>query len=76
MMCFFCKGDLEQSHTDHVVRLDNCIIIIKNVPCDECSQCGETFYSDETASQLERLVNSVKNMVRDVAVFDYASMVA
>lgn len=75
-MCFFCKGDLKQSLTDHVVRLENCIIIIKNVPCEACTQCGETFYSDATATHLEVLVNSVKNMVRDVAVFDYASMVA
>lgn len=75
-MCFFCKGDLKQSFTDHVVRLENCIIIIKGVPCEECVQCGETFYDDATATRLEVLVNSVKGMVRDVAVFDYSSMVA
>ncbi|EEG30287.1 YgiT-type zinc finger domain protein [[Clostridium] methylpentosum DSM 5476] len=76
MGCFFCKGTLKNSFTNHVVNLQNCIIIIKNVPCEECTQCGETFYSDDVAEQLEEIVNKFKKMVRDVAIFDYANMVA
>lgn len=40
-MCFYCKGDLINSITTHVVNYKNCIIIIKNVPCEECEQCGD-----------------------------------
>lgn len=29
------------STTTHVVNYKNCIIVIKNVPCLECDQCGE-----------------------------------
>ncbi|MEG1878521.1 MAG: type II toxin-antitoxin system MqsA family antitoxin, partial [Pseudoflavonifractor sp.] len=71
-----CKADLMESHTDYVLSLEKCILIIRNVPCEECTQCGETYFSDAVASQLEKLVNSVRSMVRDVAVFDYSSMVA
>ena len=76
MSCFFCKGNMKNSTTDHVVTLENCIIIIKNVPCEECSQCGETYYSDAVASQLEEIINRVKLIVRDVAIFEYKTMVA
>lgn len=62
---------LVPSRTDHMVSLEDCIIIIKNVPCEECKQCGETFYSDEIASKLETILNKVKTMVSNVAVFEF-----
>ena len=76
MNCFFCKGHVKPSTTDHIVNLKSCIIIIKNVPCEECSQCGEIYYDDETAEKLEAIVNKVKNMVREVAIFEYENIVA
>lgn len=45
----------KNSFTTHVVNYSNSVIIIKNVPCEECEQCGEIFYSDEVAEQLENL---------------------
>ena len=47
-MCMFCKCDtVRESITTHVVNYKNCVIVVKNVPCEECEQCGEKFYSDE-----------------------------
>ncbi len=52
-MCMYCKSyDLTESITIHVVNCNGCLIIIKNVPCEECEQCGAKYYSDETARQL------------------------
>ena len=45
-MCMYCKCQTTiPSLTTHVVNYKNCIIIIKNVPCEECEQCGEKYYS-------------------------------
>ena len=34
---FYCKcKTTKPSVTTHVVTFDNCVIIIKNVPCEEC----------------------------------------
>ncbi|NBJ94628.1 type II toxin-antitoxin system MqsA family antitoxin [Parablautia muri] len=60
------------SLTTHVVNYKNCIIIIKNVPCEECEQCGEKYYSDEVAGHLESLVNSAKQLMQEIAVIDYS----
>lgn len=76
MRCFFCKGELTDSTTTHVVTLDNCIIIVKNVPCSRCAQCGETFFSDEVAEQLEKIVKSFRTAVTEIAVVDYSDKVA
>ena len=47
-MCMFCKCDtVTPSLTTHVVNYNGAIIVIKNVPCEECEQCGEKFYTDD-----------------------------
>lgn len=70
-ICFYCKGDLINSITTHVVNYKNCIIIIKNVPCEECEQCGEKYFSDETMEVLENIVNAAKSLAGEISVIDF-----
>ena len=49
----------------------DCIIVIKNVPCLECDQCGEKYYTDEVAEKLEIIVNMAKKLMQEIAVIDY-----
>ena len=62
-MCFYCKGDMKLSTRTHVVNDNGCLIIIKNVPCEECEQCGETEYSDEVMEQLDLIVSNAKKLL-------------
>ena len=74
-MCMFCKCDtVKQRTTTHVVNYKNSIIVIKNVPCEECEQCGEKYYTDEVAEQLEKMVNLAKQMMQEIAVLDYSKV--
>lgn len=41
MTCLLCKGEMKPSTTIHTVQLKNCVVVIKNVPCLKCEQCGE-----------------------------------
>ncbi len=41
MICPLCKGEMKPSTTIHTVQLKNCVVVIKNVPCLKCEQCGE-----------------------------------
>ena len=71
-MCLYCKNKVMiDSTTTHVVNYKNCIIVIKNVPCLECSQCGEKYYTDEVAERLEMIVDVAKKLMQEVAVIDY-----
>ena len=71
MNCFYCKGILKESFTTHVVKFKTCIIIIKNVPCMECVQCGETFFDNNVAFQLEKIVEEMKMVTTEVAIINY-----
>ena len=74
-MCMYCKcKTTSPSSTTHVVNYKNCIIIIKNVPCEECEQCGEKYYTDEVAEKIEKMVNLAKQMMQEIAVLDYAKV--
>jgi len=72
-MCMFCKcKTVKQSTMTHVVNYKDCIIIVKNVPCDECEQCGEKYYTDEVAERLEKLINAAKQLMQEIAIMDYS----
>lgn len=76
MTCFMCKGDLEPKVKTYVATLDNCVIIVKNVPALVCNQCGEAYYSDEVAERLENIVDTMEKLVKDVAIVEYSQTVA
>jgi len=74
--CIMCKGNLVDRYTNFVADVDNCIIIVKGVPSQVCSQCGEVSYSHEVALQLEKIVNKLKNAMTEIAVVHYNDVAA
>lgn len=74
--CIVCKGNLEDRKTNFVADLGNCIIIVKDVPSQVCSQCGEVSYSHEVALQLEKIVNRMKDSLTEVAIVHYSNTAA
>ena len=76
-MCFYCNCKTTNSNlTTHVVTLEKCVIVIKNVPCEECEQCGEQYFSDEVMEKLEGLVEKAKEISSEFVVTDFGNKVA
>lgn len=74
-MCMFCKcNTVKESMTTHVVNYKDCVIVIKNVPCEECEQCGEKYYTDQVAERLEMMVSAAKKLMQEIAVLDYSKV--
>ncbi len=76
MTCFFCKGSMRESTTTHVVDVNECLIIVRNVPCLECEMCGETAYTHEVAQQLDRIVKTCRELATEIMVVNYSEKVA
>ena len=72
MKCFYCKGTSKNNVTSHVVKLKTGVIIIKNVPCTECNQCGAAFYDNDVAMRLEKVVNELK-VTAELAIINYTA---
>lgn len=75
-MCFYCKGDLVESTTTYMEDLGNCIVIIKNVPCSKCSQCGEISYNGAVVRKIEKIISDLQNSLTEIAVVNYNNNVA
>ena len=71
MNCYRCKGDMKPSTTTHFVDLKKCMIIVKNVPCWECVQCGEIILDDKVAERLDAIIQNVSAMMTEIAVVEY-----
>ena len=71
MKCFLCKGDTVKSSTTYMTAYKNCYIIIKNVPCQKCSQCGEEFINGSTMQKIESIISKLKSMLPEITVIDF-----
>ena len=71
--CFYCKGIMKNDYNNYMVDLDGHFIIIKNVPCHKCSQCGEVSYSGEVVARIEEIVEKLKDALAEVAVVEYVA---
>lgn len=75
MSCFKCRGTLVERKVNYVVDLDSTIIIVKGVPASVCEACGEKYYDDETAKNIENIINSLKQLSVEVSIVNYADKV-
>ena len=62
-MCNMCfKIDKISTTTTFTVQYKDCIIVVKNVPCLECSVCGEILFSNDVSEKLEKIILKILNM--------------
>ena len=74
--------DKVKSTFNHFIDLSEqvgrpCFIIVKNVPCYVCTECGEQFIDGKTMERLEEITDRILNaQCMEVAVVNFADGVA
>ena len=76
MKCYFCKGKMNGGLTTDVTDLESSIIIIRNVPCHRCSQCGEVSLALEVAERLEQIVDALRGSATEISIIQYSNTAA
>ena len=71
MTCFICRGNLEKATTTYMTEYNGCYIIIKNVPCTRCTQCGEEYLNGVTLKRIEDIIEKLTSVLTEIAVVDY-----
>ena len=74
--CSLCSGSLQEGKVNHVVDLNDFIIIIKNVPANVCNQCGEYYLDHEVAKEVEHIVENFRENAAEVVIVNYFDLVA
>lgn len=62
--------------TSDFTDLKTCIVVIRNVPCHKCEQCGEVIFDFSVCERLEQIVDTLRDSLTEIAVVQYSSKVA
>lgn len=54
--CYFCKGKTEIRNVNVDFRWKDKLFVVKNVPVEVCTQCGEKYYSAQISKKLDDFV--------------------
>ena len=76
MSCFFCKNKMITTTTTRLIEFGESIIIIKNVPCHKCGQCGEATINIVVSERLEQIINEFNNTLMEVTIIKYSESAA
>lgn len=76
MECFMCKGHTEKKLVNYLLDLNNMIIIIKNIPANVCTVCGERYFDDEVMKNLEKIINDLRTLTTEMSIVNYNEKLA
>ena len=72
MNCLICKGgQMLESFESYFAKLQNGYLIIENVPCFKCVQCGEVVFSMSVIERIEELIAGYEKNSDKISIIDY-----
>ncbi|SFP96321.1 YgiT-type zinc finger domain-containing protein [Lachnospiraceae bacterium XBB1006] len=73
MGCLLCKSEaLVESKSTYFAQTKDCYVIIENVPCMKCEQCGEVVYSLSVMQKIETILDKIQNIASKIFIMDYS----
>ena len=68
---------MEDKAVTYTEDLDQGIVVIRHVPAQVCTECGNTWYSGTIAAQLEKLIDKFASSAgAEVSVISFTKSVA
>ncbi len=72
MRCLICKaGSMQESTSTYFAQLEACYVIIENVPCMKCNQCGEVVYSASVMEKIDDILDKIHDIASKIFIMDY-----
>ena len=73
--CLSCKsGKMSASTTTYTAVLEDCVLVLKNVPCLKCEQCGDVLYNTDVLEKIDGIISLTKKMASEVSIIDYSKV--
>lgn len=51
--CYFCKGNVVRARIDYMAQSKGDYVLIRNLPVEQCTQCGEVFLDVPASRQID-----------------------
>lgn len=75
MKCTSCKsGTMEENKTTYFAQLKNCYVIIENVPCLKCVQCGDEVFKGSVVEKIDDILDDLEKIVSKISIIDYSKV--
>jgi len=71
--CPLCGGEIKNGTTTFTVDFETGVIVVRHVPAEVCTQCGEAWIADEIGAELEKTVDTSRKQSRQFEVIDMAA---
>ena len=74
--CYFCGGKLQSKRATIPFVMNSSVVVVKNVPAEVCTQCGEAIMSSPIARNVDLLLTQVYHLKSEVSVISYTESLA
>ena len=64
---------MEKSVTAYFAQLKNCYVIIENVPCMKCDQCGEEYFTASVLEKIDDILEQLEKIASKIFIMDYTT---
>ena len=71
VQCPLCGGAKRPGSTIHSVDLGDGVVVVRSVPAQVCSQCGEEWIDSQVAHALEEIVEQARKQRHQVEVLAF-----
>jgi YgiT-type zinc finger domain-containing protein len=77
MKCGICKAEMEDQSVTYTEDIAEGVVVIRHVPAQVCTECGNTWYAAATALRLEKIVDALSALpLSEVSIVDFTRSVA
>ena len=70
--CGTCGGVAIASKTVETTAVNNCTIIISNVPCYACNDCDEIMFNSNILKEVDKMIELLKSELESIIYADYS----
>ncbi|MEW6408674.1 MAG: type II toxin-antitoxin system MqsA family antitoxin [Nitrospirota bacterium] len=71
--CPLCGGEMHDGITAAPFFIGDKIIVIKDVPAELCSDCGESYMKSSVVDKVENLLDRLEDLHSEMSVVHYKS---
>ncbi len=69
MKCVICKtGTTQRGSTNSLFNRNGSFVIVKDIPAQVCTQCGEAYFDEKTTEELYNLTDEILNSGAELEV--------
>ena len=75
MKCTFCiNGETKPGKTKSIIEEDGIVVIIRDIPADVCTNCGEAYLDDSTAEKLDEIFDEAVKSGEQVVIKSFETV--